>query len=213
MFFPQVKIRSYHQKTWSQDQEENRFYWFSISISEFRFFVSFLLYDFFLSDDFLPSSPVTMFSRVDNFPNKVFGGISADNFGLENFGSIDVSRIRSVSTRNEMKSHMSNIHKRIRFVKLMVHWYQWYDWYQWKSTLFQWFYWWICISLRTKFPSPIAKLKSSYLIFFEHFSECTNGNKCLISRKKMFQQGVNFWYQGRKCFITVADSYLVKNVC
>ena len=21
-------------------------------------------------------------------------------------------------------------------------------WYQWKSTLFQWFYWWICISLR-----------------------------------------------------------------
>ena len=30
----------------------------------------------------------------------------------------------------------------------MVHWYQWYDWYQWKSTLFQWFYWWICISLR-----------------------------------------------------------------
>ena len=32
---------------------------------------------------------------------------------------------------------MSNIHKRIRFVKLMVHWYQW----------FQWFYWWICISL------------------------------------------------------------------
>ena len=43
---------------------------------------------------------------------------------------------------------MSNIHERIRFVKLMVHWYQWYDWYQWKSTLFQWFYWWICISLR-----------------------------------------------------------------
>ena len=29
-----------------------------------------------------------------------------------------------------------------------LHWYQWYDWYQWKSTLFQWFYWWICISLR-----------------------------------------------------------------
>ena len=26
--------------------------------------------------------------------------------------------------------HMSNIHKRIRFVKLIVHWYQWYDWYQ-----------------------------------------------------------------------------------
>ena len=26
--------------------------------------------------------------------------------------------------------------------------YQWYDWYQWKSTLFQWFCWWICISLR-----------------------------------------------------------------
>ena len=45
-------------------------------------------------------------------------------------------------------AHMSNIHKRIRFVKLMVHWYQWYDWYQWKSTLFQWFYWWLCISLR-----------------------------------------------------------------
>ena len=22
------------------------------------------------------------------------------------------------------------------------------DWYQWKSTLFQWFYWWICISLK-----------------------------------------------------------------
>ena len=34
------------------------------------FFVSFLLYDFFfLSDDFLPSSHGTMFSRVDNFPN------------------------------------------------------------------------------------------------------------------------------------------------
>ena len=29
-----------------------------------------------------------------------------------------------------------------------LHWYQWYDWYQWKSTLFQWFCWWICISLR-----------------------------------------------------------------
>ena len=41
----------------------------------------------------------------------------------------------------EKRAHMSNIHKRIRFVKLMVHWYQWYDWYQWKSTLFQWFYW------------------------------------------------------------------------
>ena len=28
------------------------------------------------------------------------------------------------------RSHMSNKHKRIRFVKLMVHWCQWYDWYQ-----------------------------------------------------------------------------------
>ena len=45
-------------------------------------------------------------------------------------------------------ARMSNIHKRIRFVKLMVHWYQWYDWYQQKSNLLQWFYWWICISLR-----------------------------------------------------------------
>ena len=27
-------------------------------------------------------------------------------------------------------SHMSNIHKQIRFVKPMVYWYQWYDWYQ-----------------------------------------------------------------------------------
>ena len=24
-------------------------------------------------------------------------------------------------------THMSNIHKRIQFVKLMVHWYQWYQ--------------------------------------------------------------------------------------
>ena len=64
---------------------------------------------FFLSDDFLPSSPVTMFSRVDNFPKKVFGGISADNFRLENFGSIDVSRIRSVSTHNEMKPRVCNV--------------------------------------------------------------------------------------------------------
>ena len=30
----------------------------------------------------------------------------------------------------------------------MVHWYQWYHWYHWKSTLFQWFYWCLCISLR-----------------------------------------------------------------
>ena len=50
-----------------------------------------------------------MFSRVDNFPKKVFGRISADNFRLENFGSIDVSRIRSVSTHNEMKSRVSNV--------------------------------------------------------------------------------------------------------
>ena len=28
------------------------------------------------------------------------------------------------------EAHMSNKHKRIRFVKLMVHWCQWYDWYQ-----------------------------------------------------------------------------------
>ena len=27
-------------------------------------------------------------------------------------------------------AHMSNKHKLIRFVKLMVHWYQWSDWYQ-----------------------------------------------------------------------------------
>ena len=40
------------------------------------------------------------------------------------------------------------VHKRIRFVKSMVHWYQWYDWYQSKMTSFQCFYWWICISLR-----------------------------------------------------------------
>ena len=63
----------------------------------------------FLSDDFLPSSPVTMLSRVDNFQKNVFGGISADNFRLENFGSIDVSRIRSVSTHNEMKSRVCNV--------------------------------------------------------------------------------------------------------
>ena len=71
--------------------------------------MSFLFYDLFLSDDFLPSSPVTMLSRVDNFPKKVFGGISADNFRLENFGSIDVSRIRSLSTHNEMKSRVCNV--------------------------------------------------------------------------------------------------------
>ena len=29
-----------------------------------------------------------------------------------------------------------------------LYWYQWYDWYQWKSILFQWFCWWLCISLR-----------------------------------------------------------------
>ena len=38
--------------------------------------------------------------------------------------------------------HMSNIHKQIRFVKPMVHWYQQ------KGMSFQWFCWWICISLR-----------------------------------------------------------------
>ena len=44
--------------------------------------------------------------------------------------------------------HMSDIHKWIRFVKPMVHWCQWYDWYQQKTMSFQWFCWWICISLR-----------------------------------------------------------------
>ena len=43
---------------------------------------------------------------------------------------------------------MSDIHKRIRFVKPMVHWYQWCDWYQQKMMSFQWFCWWICISLK-----------------------------------------------------------------
>ena len=69
---------------------------------------------------------------------------------------------------NILNPHMSNIHKRIRFVKLMVHWYQWYDWYQWKSTLFQWFYWWICISLRglKLFPQLALVERRMFLVYW-----------------------------------------------
>ena len=47
------------------------------------FFVSFLLYDFFLSDDLLPSSPGTIFSRVDNFPKKFSVGYPPIFLGLK----------------------------------------------------------------------------------------------------------------------------------
>ena len=61
----------------------------------------------FLSDGFLPSSPVTMLSRVDNFWKNVFGGISADNFRLENFGSIDDAE-RELQKTNRFNKQKNN---------------------------------------------------------------------------------------------------------
>ena len=61
----------------------------------------------FLSDGFLPSSPVTMPSRVDNFRKNVFGGISADNFRLENFGSIDDAE-RELQKTNRFNKQKNN---------------------------------------------------------------------------------------------------------
>ena len=46
----------------------------------------------------------------------------------------------------------------------MVHWYQWYDWYQQKMISFQWFYWWIFISLRAL---RLSWAKDTRLIFWK----------------------------------------------
>ena len=46
------------------------------------------------------------------------------------FGGEELKALESLQWVPYAQIPMSNIHKRIRFVKPMVHWYQWYDWYQ-----------------------------------------------------------------------------------
>lgn len=95
--FPSNKNKIVSSETWSQDREESRVYWiFQAIFSVFKMFeflrFLYLNLDFlwvfcsmiiFLWDDFLPSSPGTMFSRVDNFPEKFSVGYPPIFLGLE----------------------------------------------------------------------------------------------------------------------------------
>ena len=90
-------------------------------------------FSFSASPNFLTNFKLHYFSFIYVIP------CNRDFFGLSLLLCLNTEK-KSLVKRliKTIQSHMSNIHKPIPFVKLMVHWYQWY---QQQRVSFQWFCW------------------------------------------------------------------------